>query len=79
MTAALESGPEPRAGSAADGFSMSHNVGSVPASLAITAFVATDTRWSRDLYALDRSPAWVLPCGLQRDFGVNQPDRLELP
>jgi len=52
MTAALESVPESRTGSAAGVLSMSRYVGSITTSLAITAFVATDASGSRVLLAM---------------------------
>ncbi len=52
MTAALESVPETRVGSAAGILSMSRYVGSIVTSLAVTAFVATDAGGSRVLFAI---------------------------
>jgi len=52
MTAALDSVPERRAGSAAGVFSMSRYVGSITTSVALTAFVATDASGSRVLFAI---------------------------
>jgi len=52
MTAALESVPEARTGSAAGVLSMSRYVGSITTSLAVTAFVATDAGGTRTLFAM---------------------------
>ena len=52
MTAALESVPESRTGSAAGVLSMSRYVGSITTSLAVTAFVATDAGGTRILFAM---------------------------
>ncbi len=52
MTAALESVPESRAGSAAGVLSMSRYVGSITTSLAVTAFVSTDAGGSRVLLGM---------------------------
>lgn len=52
MTAALESVPESRTGSAAGVLSMSRYVGSITTSLAVTAFVTTDAGGSRVLLAM---------------------------
>ncbi len=52
MTAALESVPQSRTGSAAGVLSMSRYVGSITTSLAVTAFVATDAGGSRILFAM---------------------------
>lgn len=51
MTAALDSVPEERSGSAAGIFSMSRYVGSITTSLAVTALVADDASGSRVLFA----------------------------
>lgn len=52
MTAALESVPHSRTGSAAGVLSMSRYVGSITTSLAVAAFVATDGGGSRILFAM---------------------------
>jgi MFS family permease len=52
MTAALDSVPETRAGTAAGVFSMSRYVGSISTSVALAAFVATDASGSRVLFAI---------------------------
>ncbi len=52
MTAALESVPESRAGSAAGVLSMSRYVGSITTSVAVTAFVSTDAGGSRILLGM---------------------------
>ncbi len=52
MTAALESVPHSRTGSAAGVLSMSRYVGSITTSLAVTVFVSTDAGGSRILFAM---------------------------